>query len=1286
MTRRGLLLLLCSLLLQSDTRARDYYISAMGSDSNPGTRSEPWRSIGKVNGSSFAPGDHIHFEGGRRFAGTMELDRADSGKPGERLVVTSYGEGRAVIDGGNGSGLKADRCNHLVIRNINFVGSGRKGGNTEDGIFILDAEGIEIDLVEVSGFRSNGLSADGVRDARFTNVYAHENGAAGISVGYHRRSKNVYIGHCVARNNPGDPSNLTNHSGNGIVVANVQDALIEYCEVANNGWDMPREGNGPVGIWAWNSDRVIIQFCISHDNKSPGDDGGGFDLDGGATNSILQYNLSYNNDGPGYFLCQYPGAPVFKDNIVRYNISHNDGLKNNRRSGIDVYSAGPNASDCQVYNNTVYNRYGAAVGFGGLPMPNVVFRNNIFICSEKVVSGETQRGRFEGNVYWPVNERPLSFDGYDTLEEWAEATGQEKAGDKVVGRCVDPGLVWPEPIRVTDPTALVDSAAYRLRQDSPCIGAGIPLKHNGGRDFWGNTVPESEKPSIGGFHPGPRPGRREFPFDADWRFHRGDVEAGESSAYDDTSWRLLDLPHDWSIEDLPGTQSPFDPNAISALDGGFTTGGTGWYRKRFPAPDELRGKRVELQFDGIYMNADVWLNGRHLGNHPYGYTSFWYDVTDYLRFGQENVVAVRVRNEGVNSRWYSGSGIYRHVWLRVVEPVHVKPWGVCVITPDAHESSAKVNVKSELVNESDQLAKITLITRILDAKGAEVVRIEDRHNIQPEVSRQFSQDGVVRSPLLWSPESPTLYTAVVEVRDEDCLLDRVQTRFGIRTLDFDVEKGFLLNGKPTLLKGGCVHHDNGPLGSAAFDRAEQRRVELLKAAGFNTIRCAHNPPSEAFLDACDRLGMLAIDEAFDMWAEPSKPQDYHLYFNEWWQRDIDSMVLRDRNHPCIILWSIGNEIPNMDSPAVAKTAATLAEYVHRLDPTRPVTAAVNALSEKKDPFFTALDVCGYNYGLAHYDSDHKRLPKRIMYGSESYALDAYEYWVAVLDRPWVIGDFVWTAFDYVGEASIGWRGYMQEKNFYPWTLAYCGDIDTCGWKRPQSYYRDVLWSDEPQVSLFVHPPEPSFELNPKRESWSRWHFDDVLADWTWPGREGQPFKVDVYSSCDEVELFINGQSRGKKATNRDTRFRAAFDVPYQAGSLKAVGYRGGKQAAVAELRTVGQPARIKLSVDRTRIKADGQDLSYITVELLDAEGVRHPKAQDLVTFEIQGPGSIVAVANANPISTESYRRPQRKAWRGRCLVIVRSARRTGSIVLRASTQGLPSTEVLVSSMPLDGGE
>jgi hypothetical protein len=498
-----LLILLFPTLAPDYAYAKDHYISPLGNDSNPGTQDEPWRTIANVSSTAFGPGDRVCLQGGQSFAGTIEFDAEDSGSSAKPLTVTSYGESPAIINGANDSGLRASGCNHLVIRNLNFIGSGRKGGNTQDGLHIVDSEGLVIDQVEVSGFRSNGLSADGVANARITNVYASENGAAGISIGYHRRSKKVYIGYCTAKNNPGDPSNLTNHSGNGIVVANAQDAVIEYCEAANNGWDMPRKGNGPVGIWTWNSDRVVIQFCISHDNKSPGDDGGGFDIDGGTTNAILQYNLSYRNDGPGYFLCQFPSASKLRNNIIRYNISYNNGAKNNRRNSIDVYSANSRASGCQIYNNTVYNRHGAAVGFAGSPMPGVVFRNNIFICSGDIIAGQGQRGRFENNVYWPADGQKLLFDGYASLDEWAEETGQESAGGKVMGRYVDPRLIGVGTSLPVDPKKLGGMLAFRLQSNSTCVDAGIPIEHNGGRDFWDNPVPESERPAVGAFNPAP---------------------------------------------------------------------------------------------------------------------------------------------------------------------------------------------------------------------------------------------------------------------------------------------------------------------------------------------------------------------------------------------------------------------------------------------------------------------------------------------------------------------------------------------------------------------------------------------------------------------------------------------------------------------------------------------------------------------------------------------------------------------------------------------------------------
>ena len=522
--------------------ARDYHVSPSGRDLSPGTQDEPWRSIDKVNDMDFGPGDRICFQGGQRFAGTIELDAEDSGASAQPLVFASYGDGPAVIDGANHSGLGAKGCNHLAIRNLSFVGSGRKAGNTQDGICIIDAQGLDIDQVEISGFRNNGLSADGVSHARITNVCVHENGAAGISIGYQKRSHNVYVGYCTAKNNPGDPTNLTNHSGNGIVVANVQGGLIEYCAAANNGWDMPRQGNGPVGIWMWRSDRVIIQCCISHDNKSPGDDGGGFDIDGGTTNSILQYNLSYNNDGPGYFLCQFPSAGPLKNNIIRYNISHNDGVKNNRRSGIDIYAANKNTSGCQIYNNTIYNGHGAAVGFGGLPIPNVVFRNNIFICAGDVIAGDGQRGRFENNLYWSANGQPLTFDGHDSLNAWAKATGQETVDGKIIGRYMDPKVVGALNKLPTDPRKLGELSAYRLQPDSPCGNAGTAMEYNGARDFWGHPVPGSERPALGAFNPAPV--RQKLLFDFDWRFHRGAVQGGHLETFDHRAWCQLNLPHD----------------------------------------------------------------------------------------------------------------------------------------------------------------------------------------------------------------------------------------------------------------------------------------------------------------------------------------------------------------------------------------------------------------------------------------------------------------------------------------------------------------------------------------------------------------------------------------------------------------------------------------------------------------------------------------------------------------------------------------------------------------------
>ncbi len=778
-------------------------------------------------------------------------------------------------------------------------------------------------------------------------------------------------------------------------------------------------------------------------------------------------------------------------------------------------------------------------------------------------------------------------------------------------------------------------------------------------------------------------GRTDILFDAEWRFFRGNVEQAELSGFDNSSWRLLDLPHDWSIEDIPGTNSPIDSNAIGGIDAGYLVGGTGWYRKTFMLPEDLSGKKFQLQFDGVYMNAEIWLNGEKIGIHPYGYTSFRFDITGSLLPGKENILAVKVSNEGRNSRWYSGSGIYRHVWLSVLEPVHTDPWNLFITTPQVDEKQAAVSIKTTILNETSNAEEVTLVTNILDGAGVQKVQDEKTLSVPAGAEVEFTQELLLASPELWSPDSPSLYTAVSEISTMSGgakqLKDRIETRFGVRTVAINAQEGFLLNGMPLELKGACMHHDNGPLGSAAYDRAEERRVELMKASGYNAIRTAHNPPSPAFLDACDRLGVLVMDEAFDMWREPKNPEDYHLYFDEWWQKDIESMVLRDRNHPSVVLWSIGNEIPERGKPEGYKLAQLLGDYVRQLDPSRMITSAVNSVTLDKDPYFATLDVSGYNYAIDNYVKDHKRLPDRIIVSTESYPLEAFEYWMAVIDYPWVIGDFVWTGYDYLGEASIGWLGYPHEGSFFPWTHAYCGDIDICGFKRAPSYYRDVLWGDGNEVFIFVKPPVPSFPLNPKKEVWSKWEWQDVVASWNWEGNEGKALNIEVYCSSPEVELFLNQKSLGRQKTNRENKWIAAYQVPYEPGILIAKGYNGSTEVTSCELKTAQEPLKLTLNADRTSIKADGQDLSYIIVELQDVNGVRNPVAANLVNFVIEGPGTIVAVGSSNPMGTESFQQPLRKAWQGRCLVIVKAGKTPGDIKLKASSDGLEQAEIIISS-------
>ncbi|WP_114778600.1 sugar-binding domain-containing protein [Botryobacter ruber] len=766
--------------------------------------------------------------------------------------------------------------------------------------------------------------------------------------------------------------------------------------------------------------------------------------------------------------------------------------------------------------------------------------------------------------------------------------------------------------------------------------------------------------------------------DYNWKFSLGDQPEASEKVFDDKNWRALDLPHDWSIE------GKLDPKHPMGNDGGYFPAGIGWYRKTFKAPSAWKGKQVSVYFEGVYMNSEVFINGKSLGVRPYGYSSFFYDLTPYLQYGKENVIAVRVDNaQQKNSRWYSGSGIYRHVWLTVTNPVHIGQWGVAISTPGVSREKATVQVKTLVKNDKKSSQRIVVSTQLTDKSGKSAGKGDAEVTVPANGEKEVVQSIIVEKPGLWSPETPVLYEAQVKLVKGRSTLDEVNNSFGIRSIAFSTEKGFQLNGETVILNGGCVHHDNGILGAAAYDRAEYKKVELLKAAGFNAVRTAHNPPSEAFLDACDRLGLIVMDESFDGWRESKTPHDYAKHFDKWWQQDIEAMVLRDRNHPSIVFWSTGNEIIERKKPEAVETATMLASHVRKLDPTRPVTSAMTTWDndwEIFDPLFAAHDIGGYNYQLHRAASDHARVPARIIVQTESYPRDAFANWKLVQEHPYIIGDFVWTAMDYLGESSIGRYYYTGEKagqhwegDFFPWHGAYCGDIDLIGWRKPISHYRDLLYNEDKKLYMAVKEPSGYFgEI--KETMWSVW---PTWESWNWPGHEGKEIQVEVYSRHPKVRLYLNDKLIGEKQTAKEQEFKAVFTLPYAAGTLKAVGVAGDKEVESRKLKTAGKASRIKLVADRTELQADGQDLAYVMVEVTDAEGNIEPNAENLLQFNVTGEGVIAAVGNANLKDADSYAGNERKAWKGRAMVILKSTQNAGEIRLEVSSPGLERETVII---------
>jgi len=771
-------------------------------------------------------------------------------------------------------------------------------------------------------------------------------------------------------------------------------------------------------------------------------------------------------------------------------------------------------------------------------------------------------------------------------------------------------------------------------------------------------------------------------FDGDWLFSLGEKAGAQGIDFDDSTWRTVHLPHDWSIE------LPTSPNASSGAGGGYFQTGVGWYRKDFSAPEEWKGKQIWIEFGGVYQKAEVWLNGKQLDGHAYGYTFFRLDITSAIKLGEQNTLAVRVDNSQQPScRWYSGSGIYRHAWLHVLPDVHIVPDGIQVQVEKLDAEQALIGVIAEIRNASDVAKNGSVQFSIVDSSSTVLQDVRVPLSVEAGESQQILRTAVIEKPLVWSPERPELYTLVARVHVGDQIVQETASTFGIRTVEVDAERGLLLNGEPIKLFGGNVHHDNGPLGAAAFDRAETRRVELLKAAGFNAIRTSHNPPSTAFLDACDRLGLLVMDEAFDGWRKAKVKHDYSELFNDNWRGDLTAMVIRDRHHPSVVMWSLGNEMYERGDAKAVEMAREMVELVRQHDKSRPIVAGVNGLGagnwNKLDPLFVQLDIAGYNYETTRAADDKARVPNRVMLSTESYANAAEESWRATEVRPYFVGDFVWTAMDYLGEAGIGrvfppgeevvphWIG-----SHYPWHGATCGDIDITGHRKPISHFRNIVWNRGEKLYAAVIRPAPS------GGTWnlSRWAVKPTIASWTWPGQEGKLLEVEVYSRHPQVRLELNGELVAEFTPKVSNGFHATIPVKYEAGRLEVLGLnRSGETQERYALETAGKATQILLSPDRKTLVADGQDLSFVSVEIADTEGRKCPTAFDSIQYQLTGPGKIIAVGSGELSSREPYRANPRRAFEGRALVVVKSTEEGGEIVLRASSDKLTSQSITIVS-------
>ncbi|MFV8342875.1 glycoside hydrolase family 2 TIM barrel-domain containing protein [Flavobacterium sp. XS2P39] len=775
---------------------------------------------------------------------------------------------------------------------------------------------------------------------------------------------------------------------------------------------------------------------------------------------------------------------------------------------------------------------------------------------------------------------------------------------------------------------------------------------------------------------------RKIAFNSGWNFHLNDSIKDKDTINTNTAWRTLNLPHDWSIE------GAFDEKSPAGYGGGALNGGLGWYKKTFKVPIVNKTKITSIIFDGVYRNSEVWINGHYLGKRPNGYIGFQYDLSPYLNYGDKNnEIIVKVDNsKQPNSRWYSGSGIFRNVWLETTDKLHIDQWGTYITTPKTSSESAIISLETTIKNQYATVKNASLITTIY-YKGKKVISANQKISIKANASQTIKQETTVAKPIVWSAEKPELYTAVTEISVDNKIVEQYKTNFGIRSFNFDVDKGFILNGKKVKIKGVCLHHDLGPLGSAINTRAIERQLEILKEMGVNGIRTSHNPPAPELLDLCDKMGFIVMNEVFDMWKKSKTKFDYSLNWDQWHVKDIEDQILRDRNHPSIFIWSIGNEIPEQWDESGAKIALELAGLTKKLDASRPITAAMNPpTKENKIAASGALDLIGYNYAHESY-TKHKEVfpgipfiatettsalqtrgyydavsdtiklwPKRwdipLTTGNPGNTVSAYDQvqapwgstheatWKVIKKHDYLSGMYIWTGFDYIGEPTP-----------YEWPSisSYFGIIDLAGFPKDVYYMYQSEWTDKTVLHLFPH--------------------------WNW--KEGQ--NVDVwayYNNADEVELFLNGKSVGIKKKEGDD-LHIMWRVPFQSGTLKAVSRKNGKTVLEKTIKTAGDPATLKLSADRSTLHADGNDLSFVTVAITDINGVPSPNANNEIQFTLKGNGKIVGVCSGDPVSHESYKGTKHTALNGKCLVVIQAGNKNEKLELTASAKGLKSSSTSI---------